>query len=238
MSLRATGGRLRTLYGRLMDDYGPRGWWPVSGSLRVRGPGQGYHPGNFALPRTRRQRFEIVLGAILTQNASWANVEKALAALFDAGISSPEAVLDAPTPRIARLIRPAGYFNQKARKLRGMARFFSGRSALQLSGAPTRESLLAQWGVGPETADSILLYAFQVPVFVVDAYTRRILGRIGLIGPKERYDRIQHVFHQALAPDHRVFNEYHALLVEHAKRHCRSVPRCEGCRVHGCASRA
>jgi endonuclease-3 related protein len=242
MSPRTSAGRLRALYRQLMDSYGPRGWWPIAGTRAVRGPGRGpgrgYHPGSFALPHTRRQRFEIVLGAILTQNAAWGNVEQALAALFDAGISTPEAVLDASTERIAGLIRPAGYFNQKARKLEVIARFFSGRGALSLSGAPSRESLLSQWGVGPETADSILLYAFQVPVFVVDAYTRRILGRMGLIEPKESYDRIQQRFHQALDAEHRVFNEYHALLVEHAKRHCRSLPSCAGCPVRGCASRS
>jgi len=228
--------RLQALYERLLAAYGPQGWWPLPSRARRRGfDARGYHPGSFEEPRSAEGRFEIVLGAVLTQNTAWTNVEKALAALQDAGIRRAEDVLTCPPARLARLVRPSGYFNQKAKKLRGIAALFDGARPRS---APPREVLLAQWGIGPETADSILLYAFHLPVFVVDAYTRRILGRIGLAAADAGYDELQLLFHRALPPRHGLFNEYHALLVEHAKQHCRAVPVCGGCPVPTCRHRA
>jgi endonuclease-3 related protein len=222
------------LHRLLLAAYGPQGWWPTPS--RAGRPGfdsRGYHPGDFEQPRTARGRFEVILGAILTQNTAWTNVEKALARLNEAGIHLPSDVLSCPPARLARLVRASGYYNQKAKKLKGVASLFSapGRRA------PTRETLLGLWGVGPETADSILLYAFHEPVFVVDAYTRRILARIGIIGGKESYEQIQEIFHQELPPAHALYNELHALLVEHAKAHCRTRPVCEGCPVLSCRYR-
>jgi endonuclease III related protein len=227
--------RLEFLYERLYAAYGPQGWWPLpSRAARSRFDARGYHPGSYEEPRSAEGRFEIVMGAVLTQNTAWTNVEKALAALRAGGIRRPADVRACPPARLARLVRPSGSFNQKAKKLRGVAALFDGTVPRAV---PSREALLAQWGIGPETADSILLYAFHRPVFVVDAYTRRILGRIGLAPADAGYDDLQRLFHRALPSRHELFNEYHALLVEHAKRHCRAVPSCAGCPVPSCRFR-
>ncbi|MGA2479987.1 MAG: hypothetical protein ABSG63_14645 [Spirochaetia bacterium] len=221
------------LHDLLLVAYGPQGWWPLPGSAGRRGfDSRGYHPGDYSQPRSTRGRFEIVMGAILTQNTAWTNVEKALARLREAGILLPSDVRSCRPSRLAGLIRASGYFNQKAKKLKGIAALFAAKGA-----SPAREVLLAQWGIGPETADSILLYAYRQPVFVVDAYTRRILSRIGLLDGRESYARIQGLFHGELPPRHELFNEFHALLVEHAKRHCRATPLCTGCPVPACAWR-
>jgi endonuclease III related protein len=230
--------RLQALYAQLLQAYGPQGWWPTPGRAGARGfTDRGYHPGDYTQPRTPEGRFEIVTGAILTQNTAWTNVEKAFARLQGAGIRRPSDLLAVPTPRLARLIRASGYFNQKARKLKGIAELFSTPRALTLGMAPTRTVLLSQWGVGPETADSILLYAFQVPVFVVDAYTRRLLERIGLAAGAGDYEGIQETFHRSLPRNHQLFNEFHALIVHHAKIHCRARPICNGCPVVRCRYR-
>ena len=177
------------------------------------------------------------MGAVLTQNTAWTNAAAALTALGAAGIRLPSHVRALPHARLARLVRSSGYFNEKARKLALVARFFSRRGSLGASAVPARDDLLALWGVGPETADSILLYAFRHPVFVVDAYTRRILARIGLISGREPYDEIQALFHRSLGRGAPIFNEYHALIVEHAKRHCGVRPACDGCPVTRCRYR-
>ena len=192
---------------------------------------RGYHHDDFRWPRSASDRFEIIVGAILTQNTAWTNVEKALERLRDEGLTLPRDIAGCAPGRLARLIRSSGYFNQKARKLMEASRAFLPSSALEERSAPSREELLAMWGVGRETADSILLYAFRKPVFVVDAYTRRFLQRLGLIGGKESYDRIQEIFHEGLPRKHELYNEMHALVVEHAKRHCRAKPECAGCPV-------
>ena len=230
--------QLESLYRRLLDAYGPQGWWPTPSRAGARGfTERGYHPGEYGGPRAPRERFEIIVGAILTQNTAWTNVEKALTRLREAGIFRPADVLAVPTSRLAGLIRASGYFNQKARKLKGVAALFSADRALAPRAAPTRDDLLAQWGVGPETADSILLYAFRVPVFVVDAYTRRLIERVGLDVPTDHYDEIQQAFHGSLSPRHELYNEFHALIVAHAKVHCRAKPVCEGCPVSRCRYR-
>ncbi len=211
---------LRRIYDFLYSSYGPQGWWPLlelhdrgvnptkSGSLR------GYHPGDYSFPRNDSQRFEIIVGALLTQNTSWVNVEKALVNLSVNGLLSPSSLLSADVDFVKELIRPAGYFNQKADRLLLLARWF-----LSLSGVPSRDELLSLKGVGPETADSILLYAFSQPEFVVDAYTRRILKALGLINGDESYDFVKSLFESSLEKDFRLFQEFHALLVEHAKRY-------------------
>lgn len=177
------------------------------------------------------------MGAILTQNTAWTNADAALASLQRAGVRLPQDILALSQRRLAALVRSSGYFNQKARKLRAVASLFARPRALTAAGAPSREALLSEFGIGPETADSILLYAFHEPIFVVDAYTRRILSRIGVIDGSESYDDIQGLFHDALERDHALYNEYHALIVEHAKRHCRTRPECRTCPVRPCAYR-
>ncbi len=192
---------------------------------------RGYHPGSYRWPRSARGRFEIVLGAVLTQNTAWTNVEKALDRLRGAGLELPRDFLLVRMSRLARLIKSSGYFNQKAKKLKVVAGMFSRPVSLRLRSAPLREQLLDLWGIGRETADSILLYAFARPVFVVDAYTRRIFTRLGVLDGSESYDRIQEVFHRGLPRSHELYNEMHALIVEHAKRHCRSKPQCRDCPI-------
>ncbi len=189
----------------LRNHYDASSWWPVTDR--------------------RHRRFEIAAGCILTQNTAWKNVERAIANLEEAGLLAPKKMLAVEEEELRTRIRPAGYFNQKAKKLRAFAEFYE-----KLGGrTPTREELLGLWGVGPETADSILLYAYDVPSFVVDAYTKRILGRIGMTGEKATYDGMKALFERTLAPDAKTYQEYHGLLVEHAKALCRTEPRCAEC---------
>jgi endonuclease-3 related protein len=198
---------------------------------------RGYHHGDYGQPRTAEGRFEMIMGAILTQNSSWTNAEKAMFRLRRAGIRLPAQIRTCSPDRLAALVRPSGYYNQKARKLKAIASLYPTRDSLALRCRPSRETLLSQWGIGPETADSILLYAYHVPEFVVDAYTKRLLSRVGITAGEEGYGEIQEIFHEALPLRHETFNEYHALIVEHAKRHCRAKPLCKGCPVRVCRYR-
>jgi len=230
--------RIRELYRQLRAAYGPQGWWPLA--RRAGRPGfdlRGYHVGNRDHALTPADRFEICTGAVLTQNTAWTNVETALERLRGAGVRLPRDMLAIGRRRLAGLIRSSGYFNQKARKLELLASFFRGPRALSGSSVPGRAGLLALWGVGPETADSILLYAFGETVFVVDAYTRRLLGRLGIISGRERYEHVQDIFHRSLRRSAPLYGDYHALVVAHAKRHCRTRPICDGCPVRPCAWR-
>ena len=199
--------------------YGEQGWWPLidfkgnnpakTGSLR------GYHPKNYELPKTNHQIYEVCIGAVLTQNVGWINVEKALENLKKLKAINPKNLLKLDDKKLKEAIKPAGYYNQKARKIKGFTKFY-----LTLKGrTPAREELLSVWGVGKETADSMLLYAFKVPTFVVDAYTRRIFANLGFVDEKAGYDEIKSFFESNLKPDLAVYQEYHALIVEHAKRY-------------------
>lgn len=191
-------------YDALFGAHGEQHWWP----------------GHTA--------FEIIVGAILVQKTSWTNAARAIANLRQASLLTPQALEKVPRARLARLIRPSGYFRQKARKLHEFLGFlrreYRGSLALMF-GTPTahlRAQLLSVHGIGPETADSILLYAGNHPVFVVDAYTRRILKRHGLANGKESYEELRGLFEKSLPNDVRLFNEYHALIVRTGKDHCRS----------------
>lgn len=203
--------RLLALYRALWGAFGPQHWWPG------------------------RTTFEVVVGAILTQNTAWANVERAIANLRAAGALSPRALRDRPLGELARLIRPSGYFNIKAHRLRAFIDHLFTRHGgdlrrmLRHPSDRLRAELLAIPGIGPETADSILLYAANRPVFVVDAYTRRILARHRLVSPAIDYHALQALFAGHLPHDPRLFNEYHALLVRVGKEFCRARPRCEAC---------
>lgn len=189
-------------YEELLKLYGARGWWPL---LDLSGR---YHPGDYSYPKNQKQVFEICVGAILTQNTAWKNVEKAL--LNSRNYLDPKKILNLSQAKLAKLINSAGYFNQKAKKLRFFTEFF-----IDLDGkAPTREELLGIWGIGPETADSILLYAYKVPTFVVDAYTKRVFPEFKDLS----YDAIKACFEEYLVSDYTLYQEYHALIVEHAKR--------------------
>ena len=204
--------QLSAYYNALFRAYGPQHWWPG------------------------RTRFEVIVGAILTQNTSWSNVERAIVALRDEKLLSLNAMAQVPLDRLARLIRSSGYFRQKARKLKAFVHFLRDRHAGSLDrlfATPTeelREQLLAVHGIGPETADSILLYAGNHPVFVVDAYTRRILERHGLANAKQSYGEIQQLFQRSLPLSPTLFNEYHALIVHTGKHFCRKrQPDCAQC---------
>lgn len=199
------------IYNRLFQHYGPQYWWPGESS------------------------FEIMVGAVLTQNTNWKNVEKAIVNLKKGNYLTPLALYQIPPARLAERIKPAGYFNIKTRRLKCLMTWlfekYDGKPE-NLQDIPLsvlREQLLAVKGIGPETADSICLYALEKPVFVVDAYTARIFGRHGLIEPGSGYEQIQECIQSALPRDARLFNEYHALLVRTGKDHCRPAPNCTGC---------
>jgi endonuclease-3 related protein len=180
--------------------------------------------------------FEVIVGAILTQNTAWTNVERAIANLRSEALLTPQTIEKIPIRRLERLIRSSGYFRQKAKKLKAFVRFLRdeyGGSLVRMFHAPTgelREKLLSIHGIGPETADSILLYAGQHPVFVVDAYTHRILGRHELAPEKRDYEAMRSLFESSLPRETPLYNEFHALLVNVGKNWCRPRdPRCGEC---------
>jgi len=210
--------KIENIYSWLLKSYGPQGWWPVmsheGGKPDITGDLRGYHPGVYSYPKNDNQRFEICVGAVLTQNTAWKNVEKALVNLQTAGMLCAQKLIRLDDVRLKELIRPAGYYNQKAGYLRCFTELY-----ISLRGRiPGRDELLSCRGVGEETADSMLLYAFSQPEFVVDAYTRRIFSHLGFCTPDEKYGTIKALFENALEKDLVVFQEYHALIVEHAKR--------------------
>lgn len=202
--------QLRDIYQRLEEAYGDLAWWPAD------------------------TPFEVAIGAILTQNTNWQNVEKAIANLRAAGALDTASIAALDAEELQRLLRPSGYFRQKSERLQLFCRHLLEHhgdieTLLRQPLAAARTELLAQKGIGPETADSVLLYAGEQPSFVVDAYTRRIFGRLGLLNGGESYEEIRALFMQHLPHEARLFNQYHALIVEHAKRHCLKQPRCPGC---------
>lgn len=206
---------LRTYYDALFAAHGPQHWWPG------------------------RTRFEVIVGAILTQNTSWTNVEPCIENLRRENLLTPRAIETVPSAQLARLIRSSGYFRQKAKKLKAFVRFLRDThrgSLARMFATPTptlREQLLAVHGIGPETSDSILLYAGKHPVFVVDAYTRRILERHRLAGTKHSYEDIRQIFERSLPASVALYNEFHALIVHTGKHYCRARnPRCGECALN------
>lgn len=200
------------IYKKLLGTYGSQSWWPAN------------------------TPFEVMLGAILTQNTNWSNVEKAMAGLKEACDMTPANLLALPEERLRKAIRPSGYYRQKADRLRTLCRFLieDHNGAMTLMGRTSIQELRQQFldlaGIGPETADSILLYACDLPVFVVDAYTVRLFSRLGLCEDKAKYDKVQALFMDNLDPDVQMFNEYHALIVLHCKLMCKTkVPLCNEC---------
>jgi endonuclease-3 related protein len=202
---------LNDIFNRLAEHFGPLHWWPAESP------------------------FEVVVGAILTQNTAWRNVERAIAALKEANVLSPSELLGMDRSRLEALIRSAGFFRQKAERLKLFADFLQrccgGDLAALLAGPleQVRAELLTLKGIGPETADSILLYAGDRPSFVVDAYTRRLLARLGLLGGDEKYEAVRALFMDHLPHSSELFNEFHALIVEQCKTYCRVRPLCDAC---------
>ncbi len=205
-------GELLRYYETLSAALGPMHWWPAE------------------------TPFEVIVGAILTQSTAWGNVERAMANLRSARLLTPSAMLRVRTARLAALVRPSGYFRQKAKKLKAFVRFLESGYAGSLERmflTPTtelREKLLSVHGIGPETADSILLYAGNHPIFVVDAYTHRIFGRHGITEGKPEYERVRAFIEDSIPRESKLFNEFHALIVNTGKNWCRkSAPRCGEC---------
>ena len=207
--------KLLEIYRRLYHAFGPQRWWP------------GETP------------FEIAVGAILTQNTNWGNVEKAIENLKRDEVLNVESINNMKTERLASLIKPAGYFNVKAKRLKAFISFLRNEYHGSLKRMKKEEMqtlrvrLLQVHGVGPETADSILLYALEKPVFVIDAYTKRILSRHILMEYDKSYEEFQKIFHSFLKRDVKLFNEYHALFVRLGKTYCRKKPICKGCPLEG-----
>ncbi len=206
---------LHDIYNLLFRHFGPLKWWP------------GDSP------------FEIAVGAILTQNTNWTNVEKAIANLKKENVLDVSSLDEMNSRRLASLIKPAGYFNVKTKRLKNFFTLLRGRyqgsmenmKAENVSGL--REALLEVNGIGPETADSILLYALDKPIFVIDAYTKRVLQRHAVAQEEMTYHELQDLFHQNLKRDIRLFNEYHAQFVMLGKEYCKPKPRCEKCPLNG-----
>ncbi len=222
---------LREVYDILFLTYGPQGWWPLITCNQEGGfDKRGYHKSLYTSPATKRQEFEIIIGALLTQNTAWTNVEKALQILSEKNVLSSNAILQEDTKTLAEYIRSAGYFRQKAERLKGIAVYLKDHSDI-LKGElfNLRKELLSLKGIGPETADSIILYAAKKPIFVIDAYTKRIFSRIGLYPENVSYENAQNLFMTNLPHKTELFNEYHALLVELAKKHCKTKPDCNTC---------
>lgn len=211
--------RLTAIYGLLLEAYGPQHWWPSDGA------------------------FETIVGAILTQSTAWPNVERAINRLRAAGCLSNHAILALEEAEVASLVRPSGYFNVKARKLRafsGMLHDCFDGSLDALLAQPVeqlRACLLSTYGIGPETADDIVLYAAGLPSFVIDAYTRRIFSRLGVTPPLDDYESWRSMFMSNLPRDSALFNEFHALIVHHAKVSCRKRPLCAGCILQSACQR-
>jgi len=228
---------LIVVYRRLLESFGTQGWWPLS-SLAGSGSfdDRGYHRGDFSYPRTAGQRFEIAMGAVLTQNTTWKNVEKVIEKLIERELITPRAVSSCSLAELGQYIRASGYYNQKAKKLKILSDFFLKIEGLSGGhGQPDREQLLSLWGIGPETADSILLYAYQLPYFVVDVYTRRLVARLGLVSGGESYDMLQSLVAGSLPCEYELYSEFHALIVWQAKSYCRIKPLCADCPLRsGC----
>ena len=203
--------RLEDVFDRLLSRYGPQHWWPADSP------------------------FEVMVGAVLTQATAWTNVERAISRLKDANTLSPAAMRDLETDALAALIYSSGFYNAKAQRLKALVEYLGDDydddiNAMRLEdSAKLRKELLAVRGIGEETADAILLYALGKPSFVIDAYTRRLLVRLGITPQSETYSAYQQMFRESLPPDTGLFAEYHALIVQHCKEACRTTPVCEGC---------
>jgi endonuclease-3 related protein len=203
--------QLMVVYQRLIGAYGDQSWWPADSS------------------------FEVMVGAVLTQNTAWTNVEKAISNLKHVDSLTLEGLLALPDEALAQLIRPSGYFNIKAKRLKNLCLWLAengGESKLAaVDTGALRSSLLQVNGVGPETADDILLYAFARPVFVIDTYTRRLFSKLCLIQGSEPYEDLRQIFEAELEADVSLFNQYHALIVRHAREKCQQTADCRHCNV-------
>jgi len=198
------------VYQKLLKNYGLQGWWPLNNK---------YCPDNHKLELSKGEIFEISIGAILTQNTSWNNANTALNNLREKKLLTPKNILNADNELLTNCVKPAGYYNQKIKYLKNFTKFFQ-----KLKRAPGRMELLKIKGIGKETADSILLYAYKQPNFIVDAYTKRFFTRLGIIKGKNNYEEIKKLVEEKLPRKYELFQEFHALIVEHAKKHYSRKP--------------
>jgi endonuclease-3 related protein len=202
------------VYRKLFNHYGPQHWWPAE------------------------TPFEVMVGAVLTQNTAWSNVERAIENLKQNHCLAPESILDTEIINLAEWLRPSGYFNIKAKRLRNFCQWYVNEGQFSVlshwNTEKLRKGLLSVNGVGPETADDILLYAFERPIFVIDAYTRRIFSRLGFGFADEGYEHLRLKFENNLPAETKIFNEYHALIVVHAKEACKKTPNCSSCCLLEC----
>lgn len=212
---------IKLIYSSLYNHYGPQGWWPLlSRDISTKEVKMVNHPLNYDLPKTRNEIYEIILGTILTQNTAWNSAEIALRNLKDLDAINPENLLDLDSETFKQAIRSAGFRNQKSVYINEVTKFYIGLD----DKIPTREELLEVKGIGNETADSILLYAFKQPEFVIDTYTKRIFSQIDLIDYNDNYNKIKTLFETQLPRDMIIYNEYHALIVAHAKKYYSRKP--------------
>ena len=206
------------LHDGMLAAYGEQAWWPAD------------------------SQFEVVVGAVLTQNTNWSNVERAINNLKMAGVLDHQAILNLPREELAELIRPSGYYNVKTKRLLALLNYLQRVGGLKVLAeqqlAEARQGLLSVNGIGPETADDILLYAFDRPVFVIDTYTRRLLARNNLARGTENYEDLRLGFEAALPMDVDLFKQFHALIVQHAKEACRKQPECGNCCLGGTCPQA
>ena len=210
---------MNKVYNKLLKKYGKQGWWPLFNKKTSK------FEYSSKIPKNDYERLEICLGAILTQGTNWKNVEKSLLVLIKNDLINIDKLDKINEKGLALLIKSSGYYNQKAKKLKALAEFYLKNRTI----IPKRKDLLSVWGIGKETADSILLYVYKEQIFVIDSYTKRIFSRLGLCNENISYDELQSLFHNNLNKDYKIFNEYHALLVEHAKRYCKKIPECLKC---------
>ncbi|MEM3373622.1 MAG: endonuclease [Candidatus Woesearchaeota archaeon] len=213
------------IYKKFLFHYGNQYWWPTTSENEIIPKYQGG-------PITEKQILEVIFGSILTQNTSWKNVEKAIIELNKRDLINIDKIIKIEIKELAQIIKSSGYYNQKAIKLKEIALFLKKNPINELKKFKINELrnlLLSIKGVGKETADSIILYAFNKPIFVIDAYTKRVFSRIGIIDEKLNYDEIQEIFQKNLPKNEKIYNEYHALIVEHAKKYCKKKPLCEFC---------
>ncbi|MEW5693876.1 MAG: hypothetical protein AB1765_11350 [Candidatus Hydrogenedentota bacterium] len=223
--------KFNIIYRKLYKYFGPRGWWPVNGK---------YHPLDYEIPRNESQRLEICIGAILTQNTAWKNVDKVLSNLKRARVLTIDKLQKIELSELAQLIRPAGYFNEKAKKIKFFIEFVVNTATtldkiLSKEKNALRRELLNIWGIGKETADSIILYAGKQNIFVIDSYTKRIFVRHKLINHENlEYDIIRKLIEKNIEDKYQVYNEFHALIVECGKNFCfRKECLCEHCPLSG-----
>ena len=221
---------IKHIYSNLFSSFGPQNWWPVTLESEII---PRYHE---TIKLTEKQKLEICFGAILTQNTNWKNAEKAISQLNKNKLININKIIKINNENLARIIKSSGYHNQKAKKLKNLCLFlknnYHGNIKKLFSNNITklRNELLSINGIGPETADSIILYAAKKPIFVIDAYTKRIMNRVGF--KENSYDGLQNLFMNNLKKDEKLFNEYHALLVELGKNICKKKPLCIKCPIN------